>query len=196
MDTLEEIKLILKEVSIIQKETAAAQKENAEQFKDLEIQFKETGKYITKIGKQIGEIGEKFGYFTEGMALPSMEKILRQKFKINTVTPRFKRIFDDNTQIEYDVFGYCNGDVNNAVMVEIKSKLKEKHITEMLTELNQFKTIFPEYKDKHLYGILAAVDIQDKDIIQKVEENGIFFARISDEVFTMKNNLHPVDFNA
>lgn len=206
MRTLEEINIALDRLLEFQEKTAIeseksrieAEKSRVEAEKsrqEYEIRSKKTEAYINNIGKQVGGLGEKFGYFTEGMALPTMEKILEKEFFINTVTPRFKRKFSPTKTVEYDVFGYCNGIVNNAVIVEIKSKLESKHVYELIDELNEFKTLFPEYKDKHLFGILAVVDIGDKDAINLATENGIYFARITDNIFTMQPNPNAKDFN-
>ncbi|MFM6060849.1 MAG: DUF3782 domain-containing protein, partial [Microcystis aeruginosa] len=67
-----ETDLLLKEVSQQQKETDRQLKENAQQQKETDRQLKE-------LGRQIGGLGAKFGSFTEGLALPSMETILRQR---------------------------------------------------------------------------------------------------------------------
>lgn len=48
----------------------------------IAIAQKETDQQIAKLGKQIGGLGRKFGSFTEGLALPSMQKILQNKFQI------------------------------------------------------------------------------------------------------------------
>nr|NCS30802.1 DUF3782 domain-containing protein [Microcystis aeruginosa F13-15] len=45
--------------------------------KETDRQLKETDKQLKELGKQIGGLGAKFGSFTEGLALPSMETILR-----------------------------------------------------------------------------------------------------------------------
>lgn len=203
METTDDLKAIIRDILISQKETDLKFKETDLKFKETDLKFKETdlkfketNVFLKNIGKQIGGLGEKFGYFTEGMALPTMEKILERDFKLNTITPRFKRKFSPTKTVEYDVFGYCNGDVNNAVIVEIKSKLEEKHIEEMIQELKEFRVLFPEFSDKHLYGILAAVDVPKKDIVDKVKSSGIYFARISDNIFTMEPNSSAIDFNS
>ena len=46
--------------------------------KETDRQLKATDRQLKELGKQIGGLGAKFGSFTEGLALPSMEKILRQ----------------------------------------------------------------------------------------------------------------------
>ena len=43
----------------------------------LQIFLQETDRQIRELGKQIGGLGNKFGSFTEGLALPSMQKILQ-----------------------------------------------------------------------------------------------------------------------
>ena len=58
-----------------------------ELFAGLAIAQKETDRQLRELGKQIGGLGEKFGGFTEGLALPSMTKILTEHFGMEVVTP-------------------------------------------------------------------------------------------------------------
>ena len=46
--------------------------------KETDQRIKETDRFVKELGKQIGGLGEKFGSFTEGLALPSMERILQE----------------------------------------------------------------------------------------------------------------------
>lgn len=69
------------------KTIAAEQKATDQQLKEL---GKQTDRQLKELGKQIGGIGDKFGYFTEGLALPSMEKILHEQFHMEFVSPRVK----------------------------------------------------------------------------------------------------------
>ena len=54
---------------------------------ELSTAQKETDRQLKELGKQIGGLGSKFGSFTEGLALPSMEKILRQRFGMEIISP-------------------------------------------------------------------------------------------------------------
>ena len=79
-------------------EKTAQDEKNEMQMKEMynklnDIQIKETGKQlkendkkvtrqIKELGKQIGGLGRKFGSFTEGLALPSMQKILQNLISI------------------------------------------------------------------------------------------------------------------
>ena len=57
---------------------------------------------IEEQGAQIGGLGSKFGSFTEGLALPSMEKILRHRFGIEVVSPSV-RLSRGGQYLEIDV---------------------------------------------------------------------------------------------
>jgi hypothetical protein len=110
----------LKEVSQQQKETELLLKEVSQQQKENAQQQKETDKQLKELGKQIGGLGAKFGSFTEGLALPSMETILRQRFGMEVVSPSV-RASKEGKHLEIDVLAYTNGELNTAYIVEVKS---------------------------------------------------------------------------
>lgn len=152
--------------------------------KRLDRRFKETDKQLKELGKQIGELGNKIGSFTEGMAFPSMQKILTEKFKMEFVGPRV-RIRKNGEAIELDVLAYANSGIDEVYVVEVKSHLREDHLQEMLKKLQRFPSFFPEHKNKALYGIIAAVDIPD-EAKQRVLDAGIYLALIKDDTFSLK----------
>jgi hypothetical protein len=158
-------------------------RELAESQKDTDRKFQETDRKLTELGKQIGGLGEKFGSFTEGLALPSMEKILRQRFGLEVISPSV-RVSKGGDHLEIDVLAYANGDINQAYVVEVKSHPREEAITQIKTLLRRFRDYFPEHKDKTLYGILTAVDIAP-GLRERVLREGIYVARIHDNIFEM-----------
>lgn len=149
----------------------------------LALAQKETDRQLKELGKQVGGLGEKFGSFTEGMALPSMMRLLVDRFGVTTLAPRFRRR-RNGRQLELDVFAYSNTDRNVAFVVEIKSHLREDGLEQMLKILREFPEFFPEHRDKKLYGILAVVDAPD-DLARRVLDHGIYLARIRDDVFIL-----------
>ena len=169
-------------------ELTAAQKETDRQLKEL---GKQTDRQLKELGKQIGGLGAKFGSFTEGLALPSMETILRQRFGMEVISPSV-RVSKEGQHIEIDVLAYTNGNLNTAYIVEVKSHAREDSITQLKSILQRFRTFFPEHKDKQLYGILAAVDMSP-ELRQKTLEEGFYVARIHDQVFELDTpeNFHP-----
>jgi hypothetical protein len=177
----------LKETDLQLKEVSRQQQENAQQQKKTDHQLKE-------LGKQIGGLGSKFGSFTEGLALPSMEKILRQRFGMKVVSPSV-RATEDGKHMEIDVLAYTNGNLNRAYIVEVKSHAREESITQLKSILQRFRTFFPEHKDKQLYGILAAVDMSP-ELREKTLQEGFYVARIHDQVFELDTpeNFQPQSY--
>ena len=117
---------------------AVAQRETDRQLKETDRQLR---KQLKELGKQIGGLGEKFGGFTEGMALPSMTKILTEDFGMEVVTPRVK-VRKAGRSLELDVLAYANSECNAAYIVEIKSHLRPDGIEQLQNILEQFRTFF------------------------------------------------------
>jgi hypothetical protein len=157
--------------------------------------LEETTKLTKENQKMIGELGNKFGSFAEGMALPSMEKILEEKFGLNNFFPRTK-IKRNGQVIELDAFAYADSEINTAVVVEIKSHLKGKDVEQVLKIMERFSDFFPEHKDKKLYGIIAYIDASEegKNLALK---KGFYLANIHDEIFDLEisTKYTPKDFS-
>lgn len=143
-----------------------------------------TSRTVDRVTKQIGELNNKFGSFTEGMAMPSMTKILQTKFHADNVAERVKSR-KGGQSMEIDVLAWSNGNRNEAFIVEVKSRANDESLDQLQRILADFPRFFPEHRDKKLFGILAAVDIP-ADIAKKAIKAGIYIARISDEVFQLK----------
>ncbi|MGI0479996.1 DUF3782 domain-containing protein [Geminocystis sp. CENA526] len=173
----------MKETDRRMKETDRQMKETDRQMKETDRQMKETDKKIKELGKQIGGLAGKFGSFTEGLALPSMEKILREKFAMEVISPSV-RVTKQGEHIEIDVLAYANDAVNAVYVVEVKSHAREDSIDQLKTILQRFRHFFPEHQNKQVYGILAAVDLSAY-VRQKILQEGLYVARINDDVFNL-----------
>ena len=159
---------------------AASQAETDRLMRESKAQV---DKQLKELGKQIGGIGEKFGSFTEGMAFPSMAKILSERFKMEYVMPSVQ-IRKGGEAIEIDVLAYANSTVNEVYLVEVKSHAKEDAISQLQGLLSKFKTWFPEHKDKAVYGILSAVKIP-KAVHDKAIKAGLYVANIHNDIFAL-----------
>jgi len=192
--TADDVWQLLAELTAAQKETERRQQETDRQIKETGQQIKQTDRQLKELGKQIGGLGSKFGSFTEGLALPSMEKILRQRFGMEVISPSVRASKGGN-HIEIDVLAYVNGNLNIAYVVEVKSHAREDSITQLKSILQRFRTFFPEHKDKRLYGILASVDMSP-ELRQKTLQEGFYVARIHDQVFELDTpeNFQPQSY--
>lgn len=173
---------------------AIRQAETDRQIKETGLQLKETDRYIKELGRQIGGLGDKFGGFTEGMAFPSMTKILQQRFGMDVIATRVISR-KNGRSMEIDVLAYSNSKVNEVYVVEVKSHLRDDGIEQMLRILHGFHDFFAGHEGKKVYGILAAVDIPD-DIRERVLREGIYLACIHDDNFELQipEGFHPRAF--
>ncbi len=164
--------------------------------KDAEKSRKEVKEALKELGQQIGGVAKKFGSFTEGLALPSMTKILTQQFGMTTINPSVRVKDKQGNEHEIDVLAYANGDVNTAIIVEVKSHLREEGIEQILKQLANFPRLFPELANKKLYGILAAVDA-NQHLQAQVLKKGLYFAKIHDDQFSLcvPDDFQPFCFN-
>ncbi len=167
--TDEELKELVASLAVTQQETAR--------------KMQETDRQIKELGKQIGGLGEKFGSFTEGLALPSMSKILSERFGMEVVSPSV-RVSKQGQHMEIDVLAYANSEINEAYVVEVKSHAREEAIDQLRNILERFRRFFPEHKDKAVYGILAAVDLSN-ELRERILKAGFYVARIHDQVFEL-----------
>ena len=189
--TSEDVWRLLAELTASQKETDLLLKEVSQQQRENERRQQETDRQLKELGRQIGGLGAKFGSFTEGLALPSMETILRQRLGMEVISPSV-RVSKDGKHLEIDVLAYTNGELNTAYIVEVKSHGREESITQLISILQRFRSFFPEHKDKKLYGILTAVDLSP-ELREKILQEGFYVARIHDQVFELDipDNFQP-----
>jgi len=157
--------------------------ELAIQSKETDRKFQQTDRMLKELGRQIAGIGDKFGYFAEGMALPSMERLLRQRFHMTNVSPRH-RVRVAGREQEFDVLAWANGKVNRAIVVEVKSRVKREAIDQLIDQIEELPKLVPELAGKERLGILAGVD-WDAGVMEAAQAAGLYTARIHDELFTL-----------
>nr|VFJ90003.1 MAG: hypothetical protein BECKLFY1418B_GA0070995_10184 [Candidatus Kentron sp. LFY] len=193
--TFEEVLSLFKETrEMMEKQSREADRRSEEadrRSEETAHRFRELERIIKEQGRRIGGLGDKFGYFTEGMALPSMERILTERFGMTTVMPRV-RTRKNGEEIELDVLAYANDERNTAMVVEVKSRVKREAIEQLRGIMARFRELYPEHKDKSLMAILAGVD-WDRGVEESAREAGFLTAAIHDEIFEL---TAPATFQA
>jgi hypothetical protein len=152
-------------------------------MQETDRRLKDLERITREQGQQIGGLGDKFGHFTEGLALPSLERILAEQFGMTFIIPG-ARVRKNGRSIEIDVLAYANDDINLAILLEVKSRVKWEAIEQLQKLLGRFREFYPEHRDKALMGILAGVDWDD-DVADQTREAGFFTASIRDEIFRL-----------
>ncbi len=202
METLDDIRSILRDIAIAQREADVRSQQHEEVIKALREENEQRriaaderdkllDKKIAAVSEQIGGIGNKFGHYTEALILPSMDRMLHERFggQLEHISTRVRRRLGER-MIELDDFGYRNGDINAAYVVEVKDIVKERHVEQMLRILADFPDFFPEHAEKHLYGIIAGIGASD-DVQRMIAGAGLYYADITDNIFTL---VSPHDF--
>ena len=183
-----------RETNALIQETDRQLQETDRQVKETSQTVEETGRQIRELKQQLGGLGEKFGSFTEGMAFPSMRKLLQQRFHMDVISPRVLSR-KNGSSMELDVLAYSNSKVNEVYIVEVKSHLRQEGIDQMKKILREFQSYFPGHTGKKVYGILAVVDVND-EFRAKVLQEGIYLAQIHDDEFELQvpDDFHPRAF--
>lgn len=182
--TDQELKELVASLAIDTKELRQAQIENeriiAEERRKTEEERRKTEQMLRELGKQIGGLGNKFGSFTEGLALPSVQRLLFERFGVEDFMPRRRKRVGSET-IELDALGLVNGTRNEAYIVEIKSHLRSESVQQMTTILQKFRTTFPEYASMKLFGIIAAADAS-AEALKEAREAGFYALTFEDDL--------------
>ena len=144
----------------------------------------EAARDTKELKEQIGGLGNKFGSFTEGLLLPSVERILAERFGVTNFTMRMKAR-KGAEMLELDGFGFVNGEKNIGFIVEVKSHLDRRSIEQTLRQLQRFGTFHPQYKSMTLYGIITAVDAISETMRQAVYDAGLYLVTVQDDVAEM-----------
>ena len=183
--TDDELKELVAGLAVAQAETDRQLKAGAQDTdRVLKELAQEARRQERELRQQIGGLANKFGGFTEGLALPSMEKLLTEKFQMEFLAPNVRKRRNGRS-FEVDVMAYSNTRTNAVYLVEVKSRLREEGIDQILGMMRNFFDFFPEHRGKELYGILAVVDASE-DLRARVLERGLYLARISGEVFELQ----------
>jgi hypothetical protein len=186
-----ELKQLVASLAISQKETDKQQKETDKQIKELSAsqketdkQQKETGRKLDKVAKMLGGIGTNQGDVAEDFFYNSFIKenhlgsLVFDDITKNMAKHRGK------TQEEYDIF-LTNGE--SIAIVEVKYKAHFEDIDKLNRKFNNFKKLFPIYKDYKLYGALASFYFNTK-IKDELLKQGYFVVERHGELIKTENS--------
>lgn len=197
----QETKLMFQETKAMFQETDKKFQETDKKFQKTDKKFKETDKKLqeafqetsTKINQLSGLFGGQWGKLIEALVSSDAERIFQERgIAITGKGQRQKRKRNGET-MEIDVI-LSNGDV--VVAIEAKSLLSSDDVNDFLKRLEKFSLFFPEYKNYHLYGAVAALDIPD-NVGKQAYRKGLFVIGVTGEGLTeIKNDMafKPKDF--
>lgn len=151
---------------------------------------------LDRVSRQLGGLGNNFGLLTEGLASPSLERILCERFGVEFMARRVGLRKGGET-LDLDVLAYANGARNAAIIGEVKTRLDQRAVDQLLDHLRDFPRFAPEHREKELYGLIAGVEV-DEQAARRALKEGLLVARISDDVMQLKvpAGFRPRSFKA
>ncbi|MBW1796597.1 MAG: hypothetical protein JRJ38_19650 [Deltaproteobacteria bacterium] len=129
-------------------------------------------KTITKldeIGRQLGDLGLVQGEVAEDLFYRNVRYLFKKERDM--IFADVKRNLKKKGSGEYDIVA-VNGD--SVLVIEVKNKL-QKRMVDRFTEkkLPKFMEIFPEYRERRLFGGMGALVVKD-DVSRYAEKAGLY----------------------
>ena len=170
----------LKELSVSQKETDKQIKKTDEQMKRTDEQMKRTDIRIDKI---VGDFGNRWGKLGENLVKGNLVKRLNERgIKVERVITNAK-----SGDSEFDIIA-ING--TEVVVVEVKATMDPSDVDQFTKSIEKFKVLWPEFKEKTIYGAIAFLIKANRQAEEMAEDQGFFVISATGDVI-IKN---PKDF--
>lgn len=137
---------------------------------EAEVRLARAEAIAAQANQAVNNLSSRWGRFVENMVAPAVLRLFQsQGFNVQEVYQRV-RSARERPNLEIDIL-VVDDDV--AVAVEVKSRLTQDSVRQVLRSLDRFKTAFPHYADYRLYGAVAAIEI-DKDVDTYAYNQGLF----------------------
>ena len=118
----------------------------------------------------VNSLSSRWGRFVENLVAPAVLRLFQNRdIAVQEIYQRV-RSARGNRNLEVDILAV---DDDVAVVVEVKSRLTQNDIRQVLNTLSQFKTAFPHYANYQIYGAVAAIEI-DRDVDIYAYNQGLF----------------------
>ena len=177
MDTLEEIKQILKENAIQQAKNdklfaklRISQKETDAKFKETEAQMAETNATLKKIGVLSGNTARNLGFVTEDYFYNSLsDKMKFGGIKYDKISKNIHTV-SKKLEDEFDVVLY-NG--NSIALIECKHKAHKSDVEKLMTKkVENFRLLHPDFAKYKIYLGIGSFGFYD-ELETFAKENGV-----------------------
>ncbi len=175
-----------KEIREMFKETDRQFKETDKKFQETDRQFKENQKEMRRMSKETdkklnkvqGLFTSQWGKLIEAIVRPACLKLFRERgIDVSRTHENTTIEVDGIKKAEYDAI-LANG--SEVVIVEVKTTLREKDVNYFLQKLEEVKNYMPEYKNKKVYGAMAAISFDRKAGKQAIKK-GLFLIKSKGE---------------
>ena len=188
-----------RETDKIRDEVIRMLKESAKRHEELDVQIKETGMLIKETGmliketdrqmketdKKIKELSTRFssttGNMIEGlMSSSATEMFQKAGYDMHSMAKNIvRKSKSPNEGLEMDVLLYND---TTAIAIEVKANCRKSDIDRFTQQMEKFKRLFPEYKDKEVLLAIAAINFENA-VDDYAHECGLIVVRTNSDNF-------------
>jgi len=161
-------------------------KEEMSDFKDEMSDFKnETRREHRELNKKWGEMANRLGTIVEDLVVPSLPRILRDNLAedIIDLSVRRKRRRPDGRSKEFDAIAVTPTLV---CLNSTKATLRSADVDRMITEIEELREFFPDYRDVPVIGILATLSAEES-VVRYASKLGFLVLAVGDELMEVQN---------
>ena len=155
--------------------------------RDIKKSREEFNKSMAEVNRNLGGIGNTQGEIAEDLFRRNTKAALNNYgIPIDQVHHNLRT----TGRREYDIVAV---NANQAVVIEIKTKLKAKDVERFLqTQLPQFKSAFPEFRDYAVYGGMGALMISKEQELELCGLGLFVFTQGEDGITRVRKPENPI----
>jgi hypothetical protein len=156
-------------------------------------QLSRTIKKLDDIGRQLGDLGLVQGEVAEDLFYRNVRYLFKEERDL--IFSDVKRNLKKKGSGEYDIVA-VNGDA--VLVIEVKNKLQNRMVDNFVEKkLPKFKKIFPEYRDRRIFGGMGALVVKDA-VGRYAEKAGLYVLTQTSEggaALTNRKNFRAKEFS-
>jgi len=160
-------------------------KDEMRAFKDEMLLFKDEMRADNRqMNRKWGELANKMGTMTEDLVQPSLKRVIGEIFNLRVEQQMIhvQRRLPDEREKEYDAIALAG---EYLFLNSTKTTLRNQYVDEFIDR--QFREFFPEYGERKIIGMLAALNIQDAQL-KYAEKKGLIVLGVGDQIMEVKNS--------
>ncbi|WP_460193011.1 hypothetical protein [Thermosynechococcus sp. FA-CM-4201] len=158
------------------------------QFQETDRRFQETERLLREearqLNQQIGKLGNRLGEFVEWQVRPAVLRLFQSRGIAVSQLYSDVILQDGNESLEIDLL-VVNTD--EAVLVEVKTKLSQGDVDEHLERIAKFRRLAHQYRGTKLLGAVAGM-IVPPDVARYAYRQGLFVLAQSGDGVTILND--------
>ena len=169
-------------------ELAQAQKETERRFQETDRRFQETERLLKeqsqRLNQELGQLGNRLGEFVEYQMRPAAVRLFRERgIDVHEISTDLS-VQKNGQGLEIDLLVVNS---NEAIAIEVKSKLDKDDVDEHLERLSKFKQLLPRYQPLKILGAVAAMVVPEQ-IASYAYRKGLFVIAQSGEDLMILND--------